>query len=104
MNKLSVYERPIHCTDKKRETVYVKNEEWKKDENKEEVNRLLKQAEFKQMKNINQWTNEHPGYADDDKLQSEYINLVMKCTSSIEACQDKVIKKVCDNVYLTEKE
>jgi len=104
MNKLSVYERPIHCTDKKRETVYVKNDEWAKDENMEGVNHLLKQTEFKQMKNINQWTNEHPGYADDDQLQREYINLVTKCTSSIEACKDKVIKKVCDNVYLTEKE
>ena len=103
MNKLSVYERPIHCTDKKRETVYVKNDEWAKDENKEGVNHLLKQAEFKQMKNINQWTDKHPGYADDDRLQREYINLVTKCTSSIEACKDKVIKKVCDNVYLTEK-
>ena len=25
MNKLSLYERPLHCTDKKRETLYVKN-------------------------------------------------------------------------------
>ena len=30
MKKLSVYERPIHCTDKKRETLYVKNENGKK--------------------------------------------------------------------------
>ena len=104
MNKLSIYERPIHCTDKKRETVYVKNDEWRKDENREEVNRLLKQTEFKQMQNIKQWTDEHPGYADDDQLSKEYINLVMKCTSSIESCKDKVIKKVCDNVYLTERE
>ena len=27
MNKLSLYERPLHCTDKKRETLYVKNNE-----------------------------------------------------------------------------
>jgi len=26
MNKLSLYERPIHCTDVKRETVYIKSE------------------------------------------------------------------------------
>ena len=104
MNKLSIYERPIHCTDKKRETVYIKNDEWRKDENREEVNKLLKQTEFKQMKNIKQWTDENPGYAEDEQLQKEYINLVTKCTSSIETCQDKVIKKVCDTVYLTERE
>ena len=34
MNKLSVYERPLHCTDVKRETLYIKDEnEWCKDNN-----------------------------------------------------------------------
>ena len=41
---------------------------------------------------------------EDDKLQDEYINLVRKCTSSVEECKEKVIKKVCDNVYLEDKE
>ena len=32
MNKLSLYERPLHCTDVKRETLYIKDEnEWSKD-------------------------------------------------------------------------
>ena len=32
MNKLSVYERPLHCTDTKRETLYIKeNDMWEKD-------------------------------------------------------------------------
>ena len=31
MNKLSLYERPLHCTDDKRETLYIKdNDSWKK--------------------------------------------------------------------------
>ena len=104
MNQLSLYERPLHCTDKKRETLYIKNDEWQKDERKELMNDLLKKVEHKQMKNIKQWTDEHPDYMDDEKLQDEYINLVRKCTSSVEECKNKVIKKVCDNVYLTDKE
>ena len=32
MSKLSIYERPMHCTDLKRETMYIKdNNEWEKD-------------------------------------------------------------------------
>jgi len=104
MNKLSIYERPMHCTDKKRETLYVKNQEWEKDANKEHINKLLKGVELKQMKNINQWTEEHPNYETDDRLQTEYINLVRKCTSSIDACKEKVIKNVCDKVYLDDKD
>ncbi len=104
MNKLSLYERPMHCTDKKRETLYVKNQEWEKDSNREHIDHLLKEVELKQMKNIKQWTEEHPDYETDDSLQTEYINLVRKCTSSIEACREKVIKNICGNVYLLEKD
>ena len=103
MNKLSLYERPIHCTDKKRETIYIKNEEWEKDEGKDKINNFLKKVEHKQVQNIDQWTNKHPNYMNNEKLQEEYINLVRGCTSSIDACKNKVIRKVCDNVYLTEK-
>jgi len=102
MNKLSLYERPIHCTDKKRETLYVKNDEWEKDDNKKQVNEMIKNVENKQIKNINQWTDENPKYMENERLQEEYINLVRGCTSSIDECRDKVIRKVCDNVYVTQ--
>ena len=44
MRKLSVNERPIHCTDKKRETLYVKNAEWEKDDKNEQIQDLLKKC------------------------------------------------------------
>ena len=104
MNKLSLYERPMHCTDKKRETLYVKNQEWEKDSKREHIDHLLKEVELKQMKNIKQWTEEHPDYETDDSLQTAYIDLVRKCTSSIESCREKVIKNICGKVYLLEKD
>ena len=102
MNKLSLYERPIHCTDKKRETLYVKNDEWEKDDNKKQINEMIKNVENKQIKNINQWTNENPNYMENERLQVEYINLLRGCTTSLDECRDKVIRKVCDNVYVTQ--
>jgi len=102
MNKLSLYERPIHCTDRKRETLYIKNDEWKKDDQKEQVNDLIRKVENKQMKNIKQWTDKHTNYIESEQLQKEYINLIKGCTSSIDACSNKIIKKLCDNVYITE--
>lgn len=104
MNKLSIYERPMHCTDIKRETLYIKNtQEWQKDEKRELIDRLLKQVENKQMKNITKWTEEHPDYMEDETLQQEYIDLIRKCTSNVEDCRDKVLKRVCDNVYINDK-
>ena len=68
MNKLSLYERPMHCTDKKRETMYIKNQEWIKDENLVQVDKLLKRLENKQLKNIEKWTIENPNFMESEKL------------------------------------
>jgi hypothetical protein len=102
MNKLSLYERPMHCTDKKRETIYIKNAVWKKDEDKKIVTDILKRIENKQIKSIQKWTDEHPNFLEDEKLQEEYMNLIRGCTSSIEECKGKAIKKVCENIYITD--
>ena len=103
INKLSLYERPMHCTDKKRETLYVKNNECEKDEKKEQISKLLNRVEEKQMKNIKKWTRKHPNYQTDNNLQKEYMDLVKSCTTSIEECKEKTIKNVCDILYI-EKE
>lgn len=102
MNKLSIYERPIHCTDKKRETIYIKNPKWEKDEKKKLINTLLNKVERKQVQTIQQWTDKNPNYMKHEKLQEEYVNIVRSCTSSMDKCKDKIIRKVCDNVYLTQ--
>ena len=100
MNKLSVYERPMHCTDKKRETMYIKNQEWAKDDKLEQVDKLLKRVENKQLKNIQKWTDENPNFMESEKLQEEYMLLINGCTSSIDECRGKAIKKVCDKVFI----
>ena len=100
MNKLSLYERPMHCTDKKRETLYVKNDTWEKDDNKQHINKALKDVERKQMQNINVWLEEHPNYMNNSKEQEEFANLISECGKSIDDGREKIIKKICDNVYI----
>ena len=100
MNKLSLYERPLHCTDKKRETLYVKNQEWEKDENKEFINKALKSVESKQLKNLNVWLETHPNYMNNSSEQEEFAKLMSECGKSVDEGKDKIIKKLCDNVYL----
>ena len=104
MNKLSLYERPLHCTDKKRETLYVKNDTWEKDENKQHINKALKNVERKQMQNINVWLEEHPNYMNNSYQQEEFAKLLSECGKSVDDGRDKIIKNVCDNVYLDKEE
>ena len=100
MNKLSLYERPLHCTDKKRETLYVKNNKWEKDENKEHINKALKKVESKQLKNLNVWLETHPNYMNNSLEQEEFAQLMSECGKSVEDGREKIIKKLCDNVYI----
>ena len=100
MNKLSLYERPMHCTDKKREILYVKNNEWEKDDNKEHINKALKKIESKQLKNLNIWLNEHPDYMNNSKEQEEFAKLMSECGKSVEEGREKIIKNLCEKVYL----
>ena len=104
MNKLSLYERPLHCTDKKRETLYVKNSEWEKDENKEYINKALKKVEKKQLKNIQIWLDEHPNYMNYSNQQDEFAELLRECGKSIDDNREKIIKNLCNQVFVDKED
>ena len=104
MNKLSLYERPLHCTDKKRETLYVKNNEWEKDGNKEYIYKALKSVESKQLKNLNIWLEEHPNYMNNPVEQEEFAELLRECGKSIDDNREKIIKNLCNQVYLDKED
>ena len=100
MNKLSLYERPLHCTDKKKETLYIKNNEWEKDENKEYISKALKKLEKKQLKNIQKWIDNHPNYMNDDKEQEEFAEILRECGKSIDDNRNKIVKNLCNEVFV----
>ena len=100
MNKLSIYERPIHCTDKKREVLYIKNDTWEKDKDLEKTREMFKGLQSHQFKSMKKWIKEHPNYMDDDNLKHEYMLLVNKCSSSLNEHENKIFKNLCDNTYL----
>lgn len=96
MNRLSIYERPLHCTDKKRETLYIKTDEWECDENKTKINDAIKKIESKQFKNIKNWVDQHPNYMNNENEQDEFLKIVKETSNSIEENREKVIKNLCN--------
>ena len=47
LNALDITERPVHCTDKKRETIYIKDEDkWEKDEDDKKLKKFIKTIAF----------------------------------------------------------
>ena len=104
INKLSLYERPLHCTDKKRETLYIKNQEWEKDDNREYIGKALKKVESKQIKNIKIWLDKHPDYMNIPEQQEEFAKLISECGKSVDEYGEKIVKNLCNNVYVDKEE
>lgn len=104
MSKLSLYERPLHCTDKKRETLYIKNHEWEKDDDKSQFYDAIKKIEAKQFKNIKTWVDEHPNYMTNEKEQDEFLKIVKETSNSIQENREKVRKNITNSIILDKLE
>tara|TARA_B110000444_G_scaffold260034_1_gene305636 strand:+ start:1826 stop:2764 length:939 start_codon:yes stop_codon:yes gene_type:complete len=103
MNKLSVYERPMHCTDLKRETLYIKdNDTWGKDRDKSKIKQVIKKASNKNYTALINWTKENPDFMQDDDKQMFYAKTVSKLGKPLDGIDDKVIKHLCNNTKIKE--
>ena len=97
-----VNDRPIHCSDLKRETVYIKdNNEWNKDsDDKTKLTHAIKEVANKNMKQISEWTRTHPDFNDpSSRLNDKYLKIVCESMSGSSAEESlknysKIIKKV----------
>jgi hypothetical protein len=102
LNNLDINLRPIHCSDMKRETVYIKeNDEWTKEsDDKPNLKNAIKQIAFKNIKHINEWVKEHPGCRDPTTKQNvKYNKIVMNSMSgTTKEEQQENIEKIVKNV------
>jgi len=61
LKALDITKRPVHCTDKKRETIYIKDaDKWEKDEGKSHMHKLIKRVVSKNMKLFSKFKEKHP--------------------------------------------
>jgi hypothetical protein len=107
LKDLDITERPIHCTDVKRETIYVKEEDvWQKDDNHDKLTKAIKQVSQKNTKNIMEWQRINPEYSDSNSKQSSRFNKLLLNVMSggtIEEQQGnftKVVKNITREVVI----
>ena len=104
MNKLSIYERPLHCTDTKRETLYIKDQDkWSKDNNKMKMKEVIKKTQNKNYSALVEWTRENPNFMKDDSKQMFYAKAISQVGKCIDDVDDKIIKQVCKQTYVKDE-
>ncbi len=101
---LTVHERPIHCTDIKRETMYIRDDNsWKKDKDfvQEKLNQAIQEVSRKSVVSLMKWKQTNPDYAD---MDSDFSNLCLVIHQKSIAGYDrdkfypKVIRRIAESV------
>jgi len=97
LNNLDETERPIHCTDKKRETMYIKDEgQWEKeDDNKTKLKKVVNKVADKNIILLPQFREKFPDYKNSSsKTSDKYEKMVIEVMSTEDDKKEKVIKKI----------
>ena len=107
LNEMDVHKRPIHCSDAKREIMYVKDKDvWEKENaNNDKIRLALKHITKKNSDLIRPWANAHPGVLDSDhRLSDKYQEMIIEAmggnSGTIKECETKIIKKISKMVLI----
>ena len=107
LKALDVHKRPVHCADKKREVIYIKDEnKWEKDnDEKLKMRKAIKRVAFKNENLLSKYKELHPGCNYSDSKYSDYYSkLVIEAlggagNNDIEK-QDKIINNIVKEIVI----
>ena len=101
INKLGVYKRPLHCTDTKREIIYIKDQnEWERDNDKTKIKKAIRDVSDKQYSALKEWIDENPDYQEVENKQDYFVKTLSIIGENTKTIDEKVIKKLCNNTYI----
>ena len=101
MNKLSIYQRPMHCIDSKREILYIKDDDtWSKDGSKEKLKSVINKASSKNYNALMEWKTLNPDYMNNEDKTDYFTKTISTIGKPTSAIDDKVIKSLCKEIYI----
>jgi len=109
LKELDVTQRPIHCSDLKREVMYIKdNNEWEKDEERSKMKKVIQHISHKNMKQLKEWKEKNPEFMDStSKKNEQFMKILNKaCGANNEEDEkfyNKIIKNVAKEVIIVDK-
>ena len=105
LSQLDILERPIHCTDATRKTIYVKESNiWEKDTELLKLLFGIKNLARKQRTMISKWKDVNDGWEDDDNIQTKLTTLICHSMTDIENDEKetgKIIRAIGKTTYLS---
>jgi hypothetical protein len=111
LNQLDTYKRPIHCTDLKRETLYIKEEnKWEKDtENNTRFKQALDTVVNRNMAQVRQWEDENPRCKIPETEEYEFYFVIARQSLGggdhvvTARNNDRILRAIAGRVYIDKK-
>jgi hypothetical protein len=103
LREMDVNKRPMHCSDAKREIMYIKEEDkWEKEGlNNLKLKKAITIIENKNIKLLGAWKEAHPKYMEYDEPDNDiYTHLIIQTMSNCDDFGNKVIKKLAKEVTI----
>jgi hypothetical protein len=107
LKALDMHKRPVHCTDEKRETIYIKEAGvWTKDEDNNKLRRLIKTVSNRNFKHTRLYKEKYPDcIRSESKYSDIYNKIVLEATGGGSKCNDyesenKIMKKIAKEITI----
>jgi hypothetical protein len=106
LNALDVCKRPIHCSDAKREIVYVKEDDvWEKENNTyDKLRKVVKQVTYKNSSLLVPWSEKYPNCMNNQHhLNDVYVRMMGQAMGGRESfleSENKIMKKIAKAVLI----
>jgi hypothetical protein len=104
LKQLSIYDRPIHCSDVKRETMYIKDEnKWEKEEDTKKLKNAIQEVSRKSMISLVEWQDTNPDFQDmDSEFSNKCITMTQQCIagSNRDVYYPKVIRSLAKETMI----
>ena len=107
LKELDIHKRPIHCTDIKRDIMYIKDEDkWLKDDNHDIMKNTIVKIADKERTALQQWSIDNPDWIETEAKQIEYLTMMRSICEPIENYNNyekKIIKNLGKEIQLDKK-
>jgi hypothetical protein len=106
LNAMDIYKRPIHCSDGKREIMFVKQDDvWEKENNtNDKLRKAIKQVTYKNSAMLVPWSQKYPNCMNNQhSLNDVYVRMMGQAMGGREAFVDsenKIMKKIAKAVII----
>jgi hypothetical protein len=107
LKELDIHKRPIHCTDIKRDIMYIKDEnKWSKDDNHDMMKNTIVKIADKERTALQQWAIDNPDWMETERKQLEYLTMMRSICEPIENYTNyerKIIKNLGKEILIDKK-